>query len=551
MHNSLGVSVVIQGQRDEFSSDGRWFDRSDSMGSVVENDGIGPTLHDISLPTTLPAGQAVACGLPAANASSSGIPDVELVVYVPGYQTISSVKVGSRGSRAYPLVEKGHGVAPAATSDNTAWSGGKGTAGPRSSYGRRGLALVVDVREETTPTGATGDSSASMVVGGLVMELRTNVCLQNASASDVEVDIGVATAAAATSSEATLGMISGRIREGWMHGGGSVRVVRVSPGARLALPVSALSSWQLRIVGDATDTRYRPLRLSPALLDQAVPNALRLTGNMERNSLCLKVAKGGITAVVASAQGDSNGFGSAGSSPRSRKSYRGSPVQRPPSPETDDSTASTAGTSRSTKISPPPSPSSRAPRSTAADWVLTVQPSYLISNALPCALELELLQPVGTNDAGPPRVNEGQRSRGLDSYDRMDSSKAEERDIWNDSNSDTSSATSSTTTATTSTRHPGRKMSSGNKGAVRNPALDLFFLPSSVGREDSERFARKGGMSSENPLGVRGGDRSSAGRGDPHLLWLDAQREPDSTGGFESAWKGVIGSGQEAKVRAT
>lgn len=39
------------------------------------------------------------------------------------------------------------------------------------------------------------------------------------------------------------------------------------------------------------------------------------------------------------------------------------------------------------------------------------------------------------------------------------------------------------------------------------------------------------------------------GGGQQHALWLDSQRlEKDGTGGLESAWKGLVSSGQDAKV---
>lgn len=558
IHNSLGIGVVIQGADDTVGPD-RWctssdegFEQVSNSSSGSEHEGAEQVLRNIALPTTVPPGQAVACSFMAARASFNSPANAKLVVYVPGFETVSGVNVGCRGSRAYPLIESGPGVGCAVASDSGSLSGGKGSAeratSIRTVFAKKGLALVVEVREESSSGRQTKDLATSMVVGGLVAELRTNVRLHNASASDVEVDIGVASSSVAVNSQAARGARSSRVRDGWVRGAGGAPIVKLAPSERLALPLSVLSSWQLRLVGDGTDTRHRPLRLSPALLDPAVPDALRLTGDMERNSLCLKMAKGGVMAATAGTQGEPYVLGPAALSPKGRKTYRAPTFQRPPSPEMDESTASAAGSSRSTKVSPPSSPASRGLRSNAADWVLTVQPSYLINNALPCALEVEVLQPVEAGAGGGTSRNDSYRVRNFDSGDASEtSSKVDDRDAWNDSNSDTSSATSSTTTTTTGTRHGGKRKV--GKATVRNPALDLFFLPTSVGSEDNERLGGNASARGEARTGPRGADRSSAGRGDLHSLWLDAQRDgPDSSGGFESAWRGTVDSGKEAKV---
>lgn len=574
----LGISVIVQGVGGKRGSGGEWGAGSTraSGGEDGDDEPVGrdhgaaaeahernPMPRDVSFPTKLPAGRAIECSLPAPKEFGGGVADAELIVYVPGFQTIAGVRVGSKGSQAYALTQLGPGAGPA-----SATKSGRGVAermmGVKGTSVRRGLALVVEVHEEGI--GGAGASGAGdlMASGGLMAELRTNVCLQNASASDVEVDIGVEAAAAVAVSDPGKGVRSGIMREGWTPGAGAAPVVKLAPGARLALPLSVLASWQLRLVGDATDTRSRPLRLSPALLDPAVPNALRLTGDMERNSLCLKVAKSGIAAAsvvsgsaaaaAAGARGEPYALGPASVlSPRGRKSLGGSPVLHSPSAETSDGSevgmASQSSGSRS-KLSPPPSPLPEVAHSGGADWVLVVQPSYLITNALPCTLELEVLQPVAGAGVGGA---ESYRARSAAEDDISDALKPEEKEQPNDNISDVSSVASSSTATTA--RQNG-KAAVASKATLRNPALDLFFLPTSVGPDDSGRLGgsmagargNEGRKSSDPGSGVRG-DRSTVGRRDHHVLWLDSQKEEsDATGGFKSVWKGLVGSGQEAKV---
>ncbi|CAN0363545.1 unnamed protein product, partial [Discosporangium mesarthrocarpum] len=115
---------------------------------------------------------------------------------------------------------------------------------------------------------------------GLVVELRSNVRLENSTPSEVELHIEEGRARGRGEQR---GRVTARRRRS--------KVVRLSPGKGLTLPLPMLKSTRLRLRGDATDTVARPIRLSPALLDPTIPDALRSTRDMERNSLCLRGAK--------------------------------------------------------------------------------------------------------------------------------------------------------------------------------------------------------------------------------------------------------------------
>lgn len=704
--------------------------------------------RDVSRPTAVAPGQAVECRLPARPdwRDDGSAVAADFLVQVPGYHTVAGIRIGARGARAYPLVaeagaagtgtgrestgasRKAHGVA-----ERLMRASGRGGA---SGLNKMGLAIVVDVGEKTS-TAATGgggqtaadgaDERSSMASssslsasplsrGGLVAELRTNVCVHNASASDVEVDMAeTASAAAAIATNpgarrpppaaqqgrtvaAAAGDGGSASGSGGGGGGGSggtsSAVVRLAAGARLALPLPVLSSWQLRVAGDATDAWSRPLRLSPALLDPAVPNALRLTSDMERNSLCLRMTKssgrasvggavgsaaaqgetyttepGGAgdgagrrqvlaaspehpggddeprrktapqqrvgfnlqhsprspssrTAPVSPRRGDDHGHGFAG-----RPSLKGSPS--PPSSLTPGKmSAAVSGTGSGGGASFPPAASG------TADWVLMIQPSYLVTNALPCTMEVEVLQPppqpltaaVGGTDAAA----RGERHRswaGADSSGGIDPEEAKDTagsDSWrdgsgdgdgdddgdgdgdsnmsSDDDSDTLSVASSITSRQTQQSEGKARAEASSarvvKAAVRNPALDLFFLPTSssaasspspameatggggLGRAKSGSRVESGGGGGNRTRswsgvdagggsgadGARRGRGSEAGaakqqqqrgwpfRGASQLQRQQQQQEEgeseeyEDTRGLESVWKGLIGSGQEAKV---
>lgn len=643
--NNLGVDVVVQGvedgaseESDEDDNDSGWWDgpasrrrgfSGDDFATVGDGHGrpsLAPsdsTISDVSLPIAVPAGQAIECQLPARQQWANGVA-AELVVYVPGFQTVGGVTVGSRGVAAYTLTQLSPPLAGKTASIAAGvgeFSGGGGASkaakrsrgvaerlmGMRASV-RKGLALVVDVREKGV-LGSTGNVNRRAVNGGLVAELRTNVCVQNASASDVEINMGQAAVASAVVTAARLTNSTSRrdVRQEFTAAGdgrGAAATVLLAPGARLALPLSVLASWQLGIAGDATDAWSRPLRLSPALLDPGVPNALRLTGGMERNSICLRLAKstgrgtpGGVTtttttattptaasaaAAAAAARGEpysfgtpEGGWGGSGSSPhrdgRDRKSLgRGfnarplSPLSSVGSTRSQDvgdgaDTASVKSATTRLKTSPPsPSPSVGTTAATpaksagAADWLLVVQPSYVVTNALPCAMEVEILQPpqatggiVGSVCRDPPSVPGSDESD--DSVDT----------------DDTASVASSSTAHRSSGGGgvSGRVTANPTKAAVRNPALDLFFLPTSSGHEAGDRSGGGAGSNRgrRDRYGSGGGAQEGrggakrAGHGTRRALppRSDSQREGyHVTRGFKNVWKGSIGSGQEVKVGA-
>lgn len=625
IRNTLGIAIAVEGVGNNHGegSDDEWGPTSrmragvDMDGGAAEDEnGVADTAEsvdsrrfrpiprDVSYPTTVPAGQAIECRLPATptgsrNGDGGFAAAAELVVFVPGFYTVRGVRVGSRSTRAYPLTQLGAGAGPAAA-DTASGGGGKGTT-DKAAKVRRGLALVVEVREEGGPGGGNsvdggGEGSTDPAIDGgvLVAELRSNVCLHNASASDVEVDMGATAVAAAAGNWGSTKGVNGRswkVRDGWVPGGYAAPIVRLAPGGRLALPLSVLASWQLRLVGDATDTRVRPLRLSPALLDPAVPNALRLTGDMERNSICLKLGKSGVesaaspgpsgsvTAAVGVPLGDSSTVDPGASSPRGGKSPGSSrsPVRRRVSPDWSEraelhATMSKSGSSvLGSRASSPSTPvtGTSAP-SGAADWVLTVQPSYLITNALPCTLEIEILQPIAVGvglGSGGPQHSRGARSRGgsdaSDAISHLNLDDQLPKEEWTDnaSNSDAGSVTSWSTSTTrqsaSGSRASGTSSALPSKAAARNPALDLFFLPTAVGSDESggpggrDGVAYGGGGRGAGETGAGGrGDRATMpGGGQHHAVWLDSQRvEKEGTSGLESAWKGLVSSGQDAKV---
>lgn len=642
IRNTLGVEVYVQGldcgdwrhgeenwdspvggsAEDGFSTE------SDGSGAdfVGENPATTAVLSDLSRPTMLPAGQTVECRLPARSQWGDGVA-VELVVYVPGFHTVSGVRVGTRGAVAYPLTQLALPAAGAAA------SGGGGGGRSRSARGvaeriigvrnasvRRGLALVVDVLEKSTAASTsggrtpTGGGDTSKPDGGLVAVLRSNVCVQNASASDVEVDMVEKRAAAAAVAAAGAGksISTGTVGDQWASpgAGGGAAIVRLAPGARLALPLPVLATWRLRIVGDATHARSHPLRLSPALLDPAVPNALRLTGDMERNSVCLRMTKPGGGPLGGSKSAASPAGGSTPSAAATAPA-RGNPLsvssegalspiqgvlggkslrvdfdlQSQPSHSPRDSVmsqdwgdgseaaelASKSGGARP-RMSPSPTPQPGTVIPTAGDWMLVVQPSYLVTNALPCAMEVEIYQPplaaggtAGGGERGDARGRVGSVGDGSVAVGRDVADSPEGRsDMYHSSDSDTESVASSATA-----RQGGgkRRVAASSKASGRNPALDLFFLPTSVGAEEGGRLSGASGTERGSKLGSRsrGDDRAGGGGGSAAAVSegdrppamgrqqrvpeLESQHnDPDVTSGFQRVWKGLVGSGQEAKV---
>lgn len=629
-------------------------------------------IRDISRPTAVAAGQAIECRLPARTDSrDSSAVSTEFVVHVPGFQAVAGVRVGGRGTSAYQLLtattsresaasRKARGVA-----ERVIRPAARGAAPNKA-----GLALVVDVGEKNSGAGvrSVGDmrrgstqsdgadqeltASSSSFRGGLVAELRTNVCVHNSSASDVEVDMAdMASAAAAIAKTAGASRPKQSQQQDWeatpgtpSAGDGSAAVVRLAAGARLALPLSVLSSWQLRIAGDATTAWSRPLRLSPALLDPAVPNALRFTSDMERNSLCLRLTKssgrvlsgsGGSTssaagaaatvAAAAAARGEMYSHDSSGGRsqilPSSeqrddglrRKSSKSVGFKMQHSPKLSSAATSSGpdgfSTSPSSKLPPPGGTGTgSAPFSSGtADWVLIVQPSYLVTNALPCAMEVEVLQPplsAGNGDARTERSRSwgGSESNVVGPSDETAVTAERWRyvdsNVSSDGDSDTESVTSSVTSRQTQqSEGKARAVASANstdraetstKAAVRNPALDLFFLPSSnsVAERSSTGGGRGGGKARSDSRGdisgdgfgsrvrsgsgVYAGGGSGTGRGEAasgntsydlegrsrkQRGWpvqdLQQREEHDAIREFESVWKGLVSSGQEAKVNLT
>lgn len=664
--------------------------------------------RDVSRPTAVAPGQSVECRLPArTDWRDSSVAAADFLVRVPGYHTVAGIRIGGRGARAYPL------VAEAATGRDSGVSRkAQGVAerlmrapGRGAALNKMGLALVVDVGEKTSTAaggggggssvGAQADgaderlsmasSSLSSSRGGLVAELRTNVCVHNASASDVEVDMAEAASAAAAiatnpgatrpaqprrqdrkaAAAAAAGAAVAAAAPSAAAGDGSrsSAVVRLAAGARLALPLPVLSCWQLRVAGDATEAWSHPLRLSPALLDPAVPNALRLTSDMERNSLCLRmttssgrassggVADGGgsgasgatanaAAAAAAAAQGETYtaepGAGGrrqvlaaspefpADDEPRRKTpqhvgfSLQHSPrssSRTPVSSQVDDYGADrprpTASPSPPSPLTPGGTVSGGASSSGTADWVLMIQPSYIVTNALPCAMEVEVLQPPLTAGSGASRSERhrswaGADSGAIDPEETCDLGGSWREDTDPNSSSDDSDAVSvaSSVTSRQTQQSEGKARAVVTaadraearvvKAAVRNPALDLFFLPTSssssscavgasggggggggLGRARSGSRTDSGGGSSgagnrtrswsgvdtgggNGPDSARGGCGSeTAGskrrgwplQGSQQQQEEDESEEYDPIRGLESVWKGLIGSGQEAKVR--
>ena len=641
IRNALGVDVAIQSLlrardrdeekgssssgRDGFADDEDERDNDSGVGSIGETRPEGTAAFvggDVSRSMKVAAGQSIECLLPARTEWGDGVA-AELVVFVPGFKTLSCVRIGSRGTCAYPLTQ----LAPQATGGRTSKSS-RGVAervlGARAAPRGKGLALVVDVLEKNAAANTGGSSrahddsqDASMAGSGLIAELRTNVCVQNASASDVEVDMAEAAAAAAVveTARATKGVTMGNSREDRAASGADGRetVVVLVPGARVALPLSVLASWRLRIAGDATNAWSRPLRLSPALLDPAVPNALRLTGDMERNSVCLKLTRlnGGsfsrgmstapstgstaaTTAAAASAaRGEpfrsgsgsilvpEGGLGDVESARDGSDSQPQSPHRRvasTPPRSVNDAAETTGAESKSvgarSKKSPLSSPLSGTSVS-GADWVLIVQPSYLLTNALPCTIEVEVFQPPLAAAAAPPAVSAagGERSnRGRaggvdDASNAFEADEAEASVGWKDGDNSSDSDVESVAPSVTASQGTGaRRVAAPTKAASRNPALDLFFLPTSVGTEDAGRLdgVAGGGRGNRSRNGHRGdlggGGRSigAEGNGGDRTLdvgrnhrapWLDSQRDDyDVISEFQSVWRGLVGSGHEAKV---
>ncbi|CAM9838088.1 unnamed protein product, partial [Scytosiphon promiscuus] len=68
--------------------------------------------REVSRPTAVAAGQAIECRLPARSEWRSngggGIGSAEFLVHVPGFQTVTGIRIGGRGARAYPLVQASH-----------------------------------------------------------------------------------------------------------------------------------------------------------------------------------------------------------------------------------------------------------------------------------------------------------------------------------------------------------------------------------------------------------------------------------------------------------
>lgn len=657
VRNALGVDVVVQGLRcvKDGDNENGWSSSSRSGSADDDNEGdddsgvgssVGETrpentpfvTGDFSRPTKVLAGQAVECLLPARTEWGDGVA-AELVVSVPGFETLSSVTIGSRGTCAYPLTQVASQAATGGRTSKSSRGVAERVLGSRSAPRGKGLALVVDVVEKNAAASTSGGSSrphddgegdASTAGSGLIAELRTNVCVQNASASDVEVDMEEAAAAAAVAAtaKATKGVTSGRSREdpaAVSRVDGRETIVVLVPGARVALPLSVLASWRLRIAGDATNAWSRPLRLSPALLDPAVPNALRLTGDMERNSMCLRrtrynggsfsggtsagPATGSATAATAfatsAAKGEPYRFGSGnivipeeiigdGESTREGSDAQiQSPHRRAAStpPRGVHDVADTAGTEvksggarlkKSLMSSPLPGSSA-----SGADWVLIVQPSYLFTNALPCAIEVEVFQPplaaaaataTAVSAGGGERSNRGRTGGAADASNAFEADEADTSMEWKDGDSSSDSEVESVASSVTAGQQGAGtgRVAASTKAAARNPALDLFFLPRAEesGRLDGVAGGGGGGRGNRARIGSRGdggvrngvrGDsggssgvvaESHGGSGTPdtgghkhRAPWLDSRRDDyDVISGFESVWRGLVGSGQEAKV---
>lgn len=568
IRNNLGVDTVIRGLE---VVEGCTWEEEDRIVRDDDDDreDIGMAYdRDLLSEKVVNAGQAVEFRLSA----SMGWRD-EIAVHVPGFEVVSDVELRSRGAFAYPLIE------------NAAYyrlkTGAAAGARTAANIGK-GLALVVDVREQTTAgvssiaangQGALKDPSTStaFVGRGLVAELRTNVSLHNTSASELEVDMGQEVAAQAAVEAGTGVALSenprhGRARKEWPPGKWVDRVVRVAPDGRLALPPSVLASWRLRIVGDATEAGIHPLPLTPAMLDPTVPNALRITGDMERNSICLRPAKssvrgvagkkvvedvanagksaaigalkripaGGVnsrvsstaiatvnaSAVAASSALSEAALSSAASygslSPRmgsngNRRSRRGD-VSSPDSPQSSVGSMFSRDQEESAEMA----------ASRIADWILVVHPPLIFTNALPCAMEVELLQ---REDVF------GNEAESVDSSISTRQSRGSRGSVG----------------GTSERPHTPRKP------APRNPAMDLFFLP----RADSIRYAngsdRDVGVNVHASVehgGVDGADagkRSSSPRGGLHVHGRRSDGS-GSMGNFKSVWKKLVGSGQDAKV---
>lgn len=646
IRNALGVDVVIQGLlrareegdeengcsssgRDGFTNDTNERDDDSGVGTADETWPESTAAFvggGFSRSTKVAAGKSVECLLPARTQWGDGVA-AELVVFVPGFETLSRVRIGGRGTCAYPLAQ----LAPQVTSGRTSKSS-RGVVervlGPRAAPRGKGLALVVDVIEKNAAANPIGSSrtredgeDASTAGSGLIAELRTNVCVQNASASDVEVDMAEAATAAAVAAtaKATKGVTMGILREdrAALGADGSETVVVLAPGTRVALPLSVLASWRLRIAGDATNAWSRPLRLSPALLDPAVPNALRLTGDMERNSVCLRLTRhngrsfsGGTSSVpstgsaaantaaaASAARGEPYRFGSGsilvpeGGFGGDLESARNGSDSQPQSPHrravstpprgVHDATEATGAESKSgrgarSKKSPLSSPLRKTSVS-GADWVLIVQPSYLLTNALPCAIEVEVFQPPPAAAAPPPPVSAGGggergssgRAGGADDASNVFEADEVESSVgWKDGDNSSDSDVESVASSVTASQGTGvRRVTAPTKAAARNPALDLFFLPTSVGAEDAGRldgvaggsrgsrnrngYREAGGVTGGSGIGVEGngGDRTPDMGHKHRAPWLDSYRDDyDMVSGLQSVWIGLVGSGQEAKV---
>ncbi|CAM9450123.1 unnamed protein product, partial [Phaeothamnion confervicola] len=456
VRNQLGAGVWVYGAGLQVE-DGRGGGGGGSGDDTSSDGGAAP-------------GEELVCILPPGGGGFGGEAP-PLTVHVPGFDAVRCIRVGVAGVRIYPLypmqpasappkqqksppTTKSPGTAVAAAaflstlkplSSGGAFSADAGNGRRLADFAAAPAGAQASGRVPKAPTlekrgGSDGSSAESSGKDGLRGGGSFGSDYDFAGGSNSGCGGGSSGGITVAVRPSHLALVV-EVHAGESGGGNRSGITMDLRTNDVELPLPLLLSKRLRLRGDGVNAWDAPIQLTAALLDPSVPNALRRTQAMETNSLVLQFKD---PRRIGTSASSADGLSSpargvlALASPPPARGLQASPGHRglvTPTLSRSPSWASLPGPAADTGTGAADDLRGRSgcgggggggggggsgvgalgPQSAqaqvAVEWTVIVHPCYTLVNVLPCAVEVQLLQPLQAGVGGDGGRADGAKKR--------------------------------------------------------------------------------------------------------------------------------------------